>query len=257
MNSAEELGRVDQLIRRYEAVYRTSESVTQKERVEKELKELRSQRQKILAAGDTVPEEKREVDEAVELRHLRRLLESESRRAEGDRLEPLAAPDAVPTPAQQEIFDLMLYTRFFQREFLPFLTAKRLKLDYKFSIDRDGFYHRVKDLERKLDIFREENSRFSDSELNREAEPDMRKRVARLTGQIEADAAKLYGAVKDFCDELVEDAAGDGVKCQNGDEAIAFDGFEGRHLLEGMKVKNALTVCGGLASEVLAYLKVS
>jgi hypothetical protein len=63
----------------------------------------------------------------AELGHLRRLLDAENRRPVAESLGPV---DADPTPAQEEIFNLMLYVRFFQNEFLPFLTEKRLELDY-------------------------------------------------------------------------------------------------------------------------------
>ena len=125
----------------------------------------------------------------------------------------------------------MIYARFFQREFLPFLAEKRLKLDYKFSLDRDGFYSRFKEFERKLNDFREENARLLDVVVSREMEVEILKRTDKLKQQIESDAAKLFDAVQGFCDELIEDVDGDGVKCQNGSELIVFDSIEGKHLL--------------------------
>ena len=70
------------------------------------------------------------------------------------------------------------------------------------------------------------------------------------------DAAKLFRGVQSFCEELIQDAKGDGVKCHNGSEEIIFDDIEGKHLLVGMKVKDALTVLAGLVMEVVAYLRV-
>jgi hypothetical protein len=54
----------------------------------------------------------------------------------------------------------------------------------------------------------------------------------------------------------MEDADGDMVKCLNGSEAIVFDDIEGRRLLSGMKVSNALAVLEGFAVELVAYLNV-
>jgi hypothetical protein len=167
----------------------------------------------------------------------------------------LATNDAEPTPAREEVFNLMVYARFFQSEFLPFLTEKRLKLDYKFSQDRDGFYRRFKELERKLDDFREEAARLLEGIVNREIALEMRKRIIKLKREIKLDMAKLFRAVQGFCEELIEDAEGIGVKCRNGSEEIAFDDIEGKHLLEGLWVTDALAVLAGLASEVVAYLK--
>lgn len=150
----------------------------------------------------------------------------------------------------------MLYVRFFQSEFLPFLTEKRLKLDYKFSLDRSGFYGKFKELERKLGNFREENERLANEVMGREMQSEVRKRSEKLKRQLKSDAARLFRAVHGFAEELVEDAQGDGVKCLNGNEEIAFEDIEGRHLLAGMRVRDALAVLMGFASEVVSYLKV-
>lgn len=253
MTPEEELKKLDHLIHQYESVYRTTKSSEQKERVERQLKELRSNRQMILDVNVINIEAMRQKDALAEFGHLRRLLDAESRRSVGERLEPL---DADPTLAQEEIFNLMLYVRFFQSEFLPFLTEKRLKLDYKFSLERSGFYGKFKELERKLNNFREESIRLSSNSAGRKNEPEVRKRSEKLKRQIKSDAATLFRAVEGFSQELIDDVQGDGVKCLNGKEEIAFENIEGKHLLEGMRVREALSVLMGLAAEVVAYLKV-
>lgn len=260
MTPEEELKKLNHLIHQYETVYKTTKSGEQRERVEKQLKELRSYRQKILAVNviDTkaVQESAPESDGLAEFRILRRLRDEESRRAAGQRLEPLTAKDDEPTPVQEEMFNLMLYSRFFQGEFLPFLTETRLKLDYKFSLDRDGFYGRYGEVERKLDDFREENARLSGGIVSREMELEIRKRTVKLKRQIEADAAKLFQGVQRFCEELIEDASADGVKCLNGGEQIAFDAIEGKRLLQGKRVRDALSELQDFAAEVVAFLNV-
>jgi hypothetical protein len=259
MTREEELKKLNHLIHQYESVYRTTSSDEQRERVVKQLKELRSNRQQILnvfVVGTETPQQAGPRSEALaEFKHLRRLLDAESRRPTGERLEFLATNDAEPTPVQEEIFNVMVYARFFQTEFLPFLTEKRLKLDYKFSQDRDAFYGRFKKLERKLDDFREEAARLLEGIVNREMALEMRTRIIKLKREIKLDMAKLFRAVQGFCEELIEDAEGYGVKCLNGSEEIAFDDIEGKHLLEGLSVTDGLTVLAGLASEVIAYLK--
>jgi len=253
MTPEEQLIKLDRLIHQYESVYQTTKSSEQRERVEKQLKELRSNRQMILETNVIDVEAMRQTEVLAEFRHLRRLLDAENRRPVAERLEPV---DADPTPAQEEIFNLMLYVRFFQSEFLPFLTEKRLKLDYKFSLERSGFYGKLNELDRKLSNFREENIRSSSDFISREMEPEIRKRSEKLRRQIKSEAATLFHAVRDFSEELMEDARGDGVKCLNGNQEIVFEAFEGKHLLGALKVRDALAVLFGFASEVVAYLKV-
>jgi hypothetical protein len=256
LNPEEELKKLDRLIHQYEIVSRTTSNKEQRARVEKQVLQLRSYRQKILDVNIIEPEVPRQTEAFADFKHLRRLLDAESHRPPLERLATLAGADVEPTAAQEEIFNLMIYLRFFQGEFLPFLTEKRLKLDYKFSLERDGFYGNYKELERALDQFRREDARISNGAVRREMEPDILKRIVTLKRRIKSETAGLFRTIHAFCEELMEDADGDMVKCLNGSEAIVFDDIEGRRLLSGMKVSNALAVLEGFAVELVAYLNV-
>ncbi len=256
MDPEEELKKLNSLIRQYETVFHTTRNDEQRERVSKQLKELRSSRQMILDMNFIDVEALQQSQALDEFKHLRRLLDGEKHRPSAERLERLSAGDAESSPVQTEIFNLALYARFFRSEFLPFLTEKRLKLDYKFSIERSGFYTKFSELGRRIDDFRKENARLSNGTVSKEIEVEVRRRYDKIARQAKTDAAKFFREVLSFCEELVEDVHGDGVKCLNGSEAIVFDDIEGKHLLDGMKVGDALAVLAGLASEVVAYLKV-
>jgi hypothetical protein len=109
-------------------------------------------------------------------------------------------------------------------------------------------------MERKLNGFREENARLSQGVASHEMELEMRKRFGRLKREIESDAAKLFHAIYIFARDLIQD--GEGVKCLNGEERIAFDAIEGKRELEGRTVRWALDEMARLASEVEHYLNV-
>jgi len=257
LNPEEELRKTDRLIRQYEIICRTTKSDEQRDRVEGLIREQRSYRQKILDVliiDTTAPAE---TETPTPFKHLRRLSEAESHRPKEERIMPLTVDGAEATPVQEEIFNIMMYVRFFQGEFLPVLTEKRLRLDYKFSIERDSFYGRYKDIERSLNDFREENERLSNGTLRREMERESYTRLIRLRGRIKSDSAKLFRAIHKFCEELIEDADGDGVKCLNGSEEIVFDEIEGKRLLAGRTASDALVVLAGFSSEVVAYLNVA
>jgi hypothetical protein len=260
MTPEEELARLNRVIHQYESVFRTTSDSRQRQRVEKQLKELRRQREQILAVNviDTrIVQEVEEPDRLAEFAFLRRLLARESGLKPDHRTPLLWGHDADPTPTQQEIFHLMLYVAWFRDEFLPFLTEKRLKLDYKYSMDRDGFYARLQEVERKLGGFREENARLQEGVVGHEMELEMRTRFGKFKREIEADAAKLFHAVSVFAQDLGEDADGEGVKCLNGNERIEFDSIEGKRTLQGRNVRNALHEVAQLASEIERYLNVS
>jgi len=261
MTPEEELARLNRVIRQYESVYRTTSDTEQRVRVEKQLRELKNYRDKILSFNvideSAVQETRVEApDDLAQFPYLERLLAREEGLPKQQRLKPLWAGEASATTAQQETFNLMLYARWFRDEFLPFLTELRLKLDYKFSLDRDSFYARFQELERKLDHFREENARLDEGVASREMELEMRKRVTKLRRQNGVDAARLFHALLAFAEELRDDADGEGVKCLNGRERITFDSIEGSRALEGWTVRHALDELARLSSEVERYLNI-
>jgi len=259
MTPEEELARLNRVIHQYESVYRTTSDKEQRQRVEKQLKELKKRREQILAVNVIEPEPaaaEEGSDNLSDFPVLERLLARETSLDPQNRAPLLWARDAQPSSAQQEVYHLTLYMRWFREEFLPFLTEKRLKLDFKFSLDRDGFYARFQDVERKLDGFREENHRLQESTTGHEMESEMKRRVGKLKREIEADAARLFHAVRVFAQELSEDAMGEGVKCLNGNERIEFDSIEGKRTLEGRTVRGALDDVGRLGSEIERYLNV-
>jgi hypothetical protein len=259
MTPEEEVKGLNKLIRQYETVYRTTPDADQRERVERQLKDLRGYRDKILAVNVINTQELEEAlpeqDEFAAAPLLRQLV-AENALNPREGIIPFAAPDAGPTTAQKEMFHLCLYARHFEKEFLPFLAEKQLKLDFKYSLDRDGFYSSYQSLQRRIVSYREENKRLAEGMVSRDMEMEVRKRAIKLVRLIEADAARFFRALEVFADDLVEDGHGDGVKCTNCDEEISFDSIEGRRALQGRKVADALGDLRDFALEAIAYLNI-
>jgi hypothetical protein len=260
MTPEEELKRLNRLIRQYEIVYKTTPDADQKERVELKLKELSGYRAKILAVniidGSDLEEKGSVVDELADYPILRRLIASNDVLPPARQASSFSAADESPTATQEEMYHLSLFMRHFEREYLPFLTEKQLKLDFKFSMDRDAFFSRFQEVQRKIENFREENARLSDGSVSRDREMDVRKRTGKLTRLTQADAARFFRAVRRFSGELKEDAGGDGVKCLNCDGEIFFDQIEGQRILQGRTVRDALGDLEQFALEVISYLNI-
>ena len=260
MTPEEELKRLNRLIRQYEIVYKTTPDADQRERVESKLKELRGYRDKILAVNvinrNEMEDEGTSEDELADFPVLKGLLAANDLLPPSRRVAPFSPVDVPATAAQKEMFHLSLFVSYFEREYLPFLTEKQLKLDFKFSLDRDAFYSRFQDLQRKIDNFREENSRIANGSVSRDKELEVRKRSNKLTRLTQADAAKFFRAVGRFSGELGEDASGDGVKCLNSDAEISFDQIEGQRMLQGRSVLDALGELEHFALEAVSYLNI-
>jgi hypothetical protein len=243
MTPEEELMRLNKLIRQYETVYRTTPDAGQRERAGRQLKEMQSYRAKILAVNVI---DSGKTEEPAESR---------------DDLEPFpllkALEDASPSDIDdQEAARIILYVRHFQAEYLPFLTEKQLKLDFKFSMDRDGFYRRFQELDRKIVDFLDERRRLVEGLYSKEMESEVRKRGFKLKRLIAAETSRFFRSIGRFAKELVEDANGDAVKCLNCEREIEFDEIEGKKSLEGRSVLESLELLRALAVEIVAFLNI-
>ena len=260
MTPEEEVKRLNKLIRQYETVFRTTPDGGQKERVERQLKELREYREKILAVNviqeEDLEEESGGTDPLATAPLLRAIAERNAALPPAEAVPPFAGPDTAPTTIQLEMFHLALYLKFFEKEYLPFLTEKQLKLDFKYSMDRDAFYNGLQALGRKMTEYRGENRRLLEGEVNRERELEVRKRTVKLTRLVQSDAARFFRSIQRFCRDLEDDAHGDMVKCLNCNGVIKFDEIEGKRVLQGRTVGGALTELRQFAMEATAYLNI-
>jgi hypothetical protein len=260
MNPGEELRRLNRLLRQYETVYHTTPDPDQKDRVERQILEMRSYRDKLLAVCVIDEEETSEgapVDDPLADFPVLVALRAQNAAAPAeDALHPLTGASGAPTAAQEEMFNLALYLRRFEREFLPFLTEKHLKLDFSHGMDRDAFYGRLQSLRRIVDDHAGETVRLAEGLPRRDMEAEVRRRIQKLARAVVVESARLFRGLGVFAHALEEDAAGDGVLCLNGDRSVAFDSIEGTRLLQGRRVAEALAELGVLADEVVAFLNV-
>jgi hypothetical protein len=244
MTPEEELKKLNRLIRQYETVYRTTADADQRERAGHELKELKSYRDKILAVN------------VIDRGKLFDPPAGSDALADFPVLSRLVAADTEAWEGDQEVRHISLYLGHFEREFLPILTETRLKLDFKHSLERDGFYRRFQEVQRRLDDWREAHRRLDDGGFNRELESEVRTRIFKLERNLAVEASRLFRAMQRFAEVLLEDARGDGVMCLNGEEPISFDRIEGERLLAGLPVTDALQQLDAFATEVTGYLRV-
>jgi hypothetical protein len=263
MTPEAELKNLNKLIKQYETVYRTANDGDQRERVAKELKQLKSYRDKILAVNVfediSLEEPVLDDDELEEYPILKRLvLQREEEEQEQERMQTLVPAEDrdEPTASEKEVSRVGLYMDFFEKEYIPFLTEMRLKLDFKFSMERDGFYRRFQELMRKIVDYRDEVKRLAEGTFTKEMETEIKKRTFKLKRILEAEASRFFRAIKRFTTELAEDARTDGVKCLNGEDLISFDRIEGKRYLAGQRVTNALVELGTYADEVILFLNV-
>jgi hypothetical protein len=252
MTPEEELKTLNRTIRQFESVYRSTKDPTQRARVTKELKKLKTYRDKLQSFHEfdsTVLEEPVAVDEWEGLGYLKAILERTGKKS-ATKKESLE--DSF---GDRELYYLFLYLNFFEEEFLTILSETKLKLDFKHSLERDSFYHRFENLRRLFDNVHDDSSTV-DMYSGQQHEEDMRKRSFKKKRNVIVEADKFMRSVMRFSANLVTDVEAGGLICLNADDTLHFDKLEGKRFFEGRKVRDALRELKGFAREAIEFLNV-
>ncbi len=244
MNPEEEVKKLNRVIKQYETVLLSTTDPAQKQRVARELEKLKDYRDKILSVN-VINERALEDEEPGggvldDFPFLNDLRSKSEERILNDR----------------EVDDIYLYMRFFESDFLPFLSETKLKLDFKYSLERDSFYHKFQELLRRLTDLVSEIERFGSGKFRADIEEEMRKRIFKMKRNLSIELDRFFKNVNRFSTDLLEDLAGDALKCLNGDDTISFDVIEGKRYLEGSTVREALEKLKQFSYEVIDYLDI-
>ena len=210
------------------------------------LKSLRAYREKLRRTFD-VSEEPRRADSEAPADPLERFSYLALARS-------LCGPEA--DESDRETAALTTYLRCFGDEFLVLLSERKLKLDFKYSLDRDGFYGRYQDLQRKVDDLRQEILRAERGEHRPELREEARKRAFKMHRAVAGEVHRFFKMIVGFASDLIEDVETDGFKCLNGSEVVRFDAVEGKRHLNGVRVLGALKQMRGYAAEVIEFLNI-
>jgi len=245
-NPEEELAKLERVIRQYEGILRTAVDPGQQERALEKLKSFRAHRDKLRRTFELAPQEKAQDGEgpADPLERFSYLALARS----------LCGPEDEQT--DRETAALSTYLRCFGHEFLVLLSERQLKLDFKYSLDRDSFYRRYQELERKLDDLRQEILKAERGEHRPELMQEARRRAFKMHRSVAVEAHRFYKAVVAFAGDLIEDIETEGFKCLNGNAAVRFDAVEGQRHLNGVRVLDALKQMRGYAAEVIDFLNI-
>lgn len=243
-NPEEELIKLNRVIRQYEIIFKTTGNEYQKIRVSKKLKELRDYKEKVLTTFDINENALIQEDEddffIKDFNFLDEIINKYS-------------DDSI---AEHEIYYVDAYLRFFYNEILIVLSERSIKLDFKYSLDRDNFYHKFQDLLRRLDDYKQELIRIEEGMYGKNQELEMRKRNLKRRRFIEIEADRFFKSLEAFTEDLVQDIEQNGSKCLNSSEDIYFDKIEGKRYLSDYKVSDAIVVINDFAKEVISYLNI-
>jgi hypothetical protein len=185
----DELTRLNRLIRQFQTVCHSTPDPEQRARVEGEIRDLQSYRERILAESPKGPGPRRDAREAE--------------RADFpllSRLEGVRASHGCPF--QETIHQLSLYTRYFAQQYLPLFAARQSGLDPRFSGRGEALGVSFHHLDEKVTEFLRGCQRMAGDGMGVEAEGETRRHHVALARLIETDAAGFFRSLERFCDTL-------------------------------------------------------
>jgi hypothetical protein len=244
-NPDQDLARVERVIKQYEGILRTSVDPGQHERVFEKLKSLRSYRDKLRRAFE-VAEPKANADAA----------ESDPPQDEPYLVLARSLCGNERQDIDRDTAILVLYLHCFGREMLVLLSERQLKLDFKYSLDRDAFYRRYQELDRRVEDLVQEVLRAERGEHRPDLRQEALKRTFTMRRTAAVEAHKYFKSVVRFATDLIEDIETEGFKCLNGTATVRFDAVEGKRHLDGVTVLDALKQVRGYAAEAVGFLNV-
>ncbi len=242
MNPEEEVKKLNRVIKQYETVLLSTTDPAQRQRVAKELEKLRDYRDKILSVN------------VINEKELEDNISESSGLDDFSFLKYLKSRTDERIVNDREVDHIYLYMKFFENDFLPFLSETKLKLDFKYSLERDSFYHRFQELLRRLTDLVSEIERFENGKFRVDIEEEIKKRIFKMKRNLSIELDRFFKQVNKFATDLLEDVEGDALKCLNGDEVINFDAIEGDRYLEGFLVHDALEEIRKFSLEIIDYL---
>ncbi|MBN1698380.1 MAG: hypothetical protein JW881_12770 [Spirochaetales bacterium] len=239
--------KIEDAIRHYSVILKTTVDPGQQRRVGNKLRELKTYREKILSMFD--------IQEKEEGRQ-RSISNSLSKTEEESFLQRLIAVKGEKTDIDIEVYYLTLYMDFFYAEFLSIFSERKMKLDFKYSMDRDNFHQKFLTVKRRLDDYVQEADRIREGVYAKEVEIDMRRRNIKIKRNLFIEAYRYFKNIQSFTTDLLTDLKSDGLKCLNGDDIISFELIEEKRYLEGFIVKEGLDELDRFTEEVLDYLNI-
>lgn len=244
----EEVRRVNRLIRQFEAVFKSTSDGHQWDRVRKELQQLKAYRQQYLAMHEIDPAKIKEP------------VVTEDGLDGFPILRDLVREEMPPREKHDEVDFLQLYMDCFYDEFMIFLTPKKLRVDSKFSLERDRFYPEYHELVRQVHDYRKTVD--TSAELVKKADfrsdivTDVKSRTHKIRTNLLIKAGRYFVRVRNFAGDLVADLEEDGGICKNGEDILEFQELKGIRYLNGLTVWQALLLLLALGREVVSKLNI-
>ncbi|MBN1410866.1 MAG: hypothetical protein JW969_08465 [Spirochaetales bacterium] len=238
----EELKKINAAIKQYTTVFKTTKDPFQKEKIRKKLIELKKYRERLMLMFYVHDESKRK--------------NSENQAEERSFIEEIFTKLESPDYTDDELNKFYMYIEFFNTEFIAILSERKMKLDFKYGMDRDSFHHKFLTLKKHMDDYIQETDRIKEGNYRGDAELDIKVRNLKLRRNLFVETNRFFKEILLFTTDLLEDLRSLGLKCLNGDDIITFELIEEKRYFEGYTVHEALQSLEKFSSEIIAFLNI-
>ncbi len=150
----------------------------------------------------------------------------------------------------------LLYLRYFEREFLGIFTSRKMRLDVKYSVERDTFYDIYHQVERNVANYRTEADRIAEGTYAKQYETDVLKRKVEMRHAVLIELDWFFRRLRRFSKELIADTAAEGVLCQNPHDTLEYDRVDREQVLRAKTVQEALMILYEFANEAVDYVDI-
>ncbi len=157
---------------------------------------------------------------------------------------------------ERDIRAAILYMDYFEREFLGMFTSRRMRLDVKYSVERDSFYDLLHQVSRSLKNYRTEADRIASGSYTKQYEADILKRKVEMRHAVLVEIDRFFRKLRRFAKELIADIDGDGLLCQNPEAELGYSRLDEERLLKGRTVEDGIRTLLEYATEAVEYLDI-
>jgi len=157
---------------------------------------------------------------------------------------------------ERDVRASILYLTYFEDEYLGIFTSRKLRLDVKFSVERDSFYDLFDQVSRSLRHYRNEADRIREGSYTKQYETDILKRKVEMRHAVLVEVDWFFRKLRRFTRDLLHDIAGDQFLCQNPDEELNFSSIDREKALRGKLVRDAIHELFDYSTEVISYVDI-
>jgi hypothetical protein len=237
-----ELEKATMVLKQLEGVYKTSSSVTQRQRVFKEIQGLKRTIKELSQRSKSSGLERRDGEDDGSWKGatsiLSRIRISRFKKDSRDR----------------EMDAVVSYMKFFETNYLPILSAHYVKLDYSHSGKRDTYYPRFMEIMHLLKQYGYEEEQQQKKEEDRGAFYRDRSVIQKGRQRYLFALDSFFKDIRNFLRIAVDDHEAGGTILMNPDDIIHLDEFENSKKLNNYSVIKAIKEIYTFSEEFIKFL---